>query len=163
MHKEQTNKQTNKQKNTLLYILDVSPFSLDGSLSRLLVLVLFQVSNLANRSSSLWLCLSRIRLWNRNPYLGWSLIIFRWAKRCSVLSVWISTSVFYVTYTVRRSFLSREERLDIGICNPLSMLKGKNTRTTGGWIGVFPSRDEWINRRWTLLVPNTERVGSVRW
>ena len=67
----------------------ISLFSVDWSRSRLFVLLLVRISSDVTHSSSMPLCLCRIRVWDLNRSIGWSLILCQ-----SVKGVWASLCYF---------------------------------------------------------------------
>ena len=58
------------------------------------------------------LCLWRIRSWDFNPSLGWSLVLFQWMIGISASSCFSGRDA--VAYTVRRGFHDRESSLHSG-------------------------------------------------
>jgi hypothetical protein len=95
-------------------------------------LLLARISSAVAHSTSVPLCLGRIRFWDLNPRLGWSFDIMSMSERC-FNAFRLSQRRGYGASTTQRRFTSYTVKLKLAcwktscaIWNPSSILKGKN-------------------------------------
>jgi hypothetical protein len=140
------------------------------------VLLLARVSNAMTHSTSLPLCLWRIRYRDLSPSVGWSSIWSQWVKSAYIVCMLFQLRL-YTAHTVWRGFSGYERRLNIQCWNilPVPKTRRKSLRTLLGFpdwstslcyggLFVFPELDIYSIEMWmdttSIYCEHWEKYGT---